>query len=103
MSDFNPWAVDFQRLTATNTFLVVVTAIHNGPVLPSQTNGTIAPFTTLVVKNTAFDSDIPACHLTYTLADGPAGATIDSNGIITWSPGPQQALSHAHVRDRRHR
>jgi hypothetical protein len=92
VSDFNPWAVDFQELSATNTFLVVVEAIHNGPVLPLQTNRTIAPFTTLVVTNTAFDTDIPACHLTYTLADGPAGAAIDSNGIITWSPGFQQAL-----------
>jgi hypothetical protein len=92
VTDFNPWAVDFQQLTATNTFVVVVNAIHNGPVLPVQTNRTIPPFTTLVVTNTAFDQDIPVCHLTYTLTDAPTGAAIDSNGIITWTPGFQQAV-----------
>jgi hypothetical protein len=91
VTDFNPWAVDFQQLTATNTFVVVVNAIHNGPVLPAQTNRTIPPFTTLMVTNTAFDQDIPVCHLTYTLADAPSGAAIDSNGIITWTPGFQQS------------
>jgi hypothetical protein len=59
--------------------------------LPLQTNRTIPPFTTLVVTNTAFDEDIPACHLTYSLVDAPTGAAIDSNGIITWTPGFQQA------------
>jgi hypothetical protein len=92
VTDFNPWAVDFLHLSATNTFVVVVNPIHNGPVLPAQTNRTIPPFTTLFVTNTAFDTDIPACHLTYTLADAPAGAAIDSNGIISWTPGFQQAL-----------
>jgi hypothetical protein len=84
--------VDFQQLTATNTFVVVVNAIHNGPVLPVQTNRTIPPFTTLVVTNTASDQDIPICHLTYTLADGPTGALVDANGIITWTPGFQQSV-----------
>jgi hypothetical protein len=92
VTDFNPWAINSQQLTATNTFIVVVTAIHNGPVLPVQTNRTIPPFTTLVVTNTASDQDIPVCHLSYTLTDAPAGASIDSNGIITWSPGFQQSV-----------
>jgi hypothetical protein len=83
--------VDFQHLTATNTFVVVVNAIHNGPVLPVQINRTIPPFTTLMVTNSAFDQDIPVCHLTYTLVDAPSGAAIDSNGIIMWTPGFQQA------------
>src|SRR5262249_25143184 len=60
-------------------------------VLPVQTNRTIPPFTTLVVTNTAFDQDIPVCHLTYTLVDAPSGAAIDPNGIITWTSGFQQA------------
>jgi hypothetical protein len=91
VTDFDPSAVDFQQLTATNTFVVVVNAIHNGPVLPVQTNRTIAPFTTMVVTNTAFEADIPPCHLSYTLADAPSGAAIDSNGIIIWTPGFQQS------------
>jgi hypothetical protein len=92
VTDFNPWAVDFQHLTATNSFVVVVNPIHNGPVLPAQTNRTIPPFTKLIVTNTAFDADIPACHLTYALVDAPTGAAIDSNGIITWTPASEQTL-----------
>jgi hypothetical protein len=92
VTDFNPWAINSQHLTATNAFVVVVNAIHNGPVLPVQTNLTIPPFTTLVVTNTASDHDIPICHLTYTLADAPSGALIDSTGIITWTPGFQQSV-----------
>jgi hypothetical protein len=92
VTDFNPWAVNSQQMSATNTFVVVVNAIHNGPVLPAQTNRTIPPSTTLIVTNTAFDVDIPSCHLTYQLVDAPTGAAIDSNGIITWSPGFQQSI-----------
>jgi hypothetical protein len=90
VTDYNPWAPDSQQLTATNTFAVVVDAIHNGPSLPPQSNRTIAPFTTLVVTNTATDNDIPICALTYTLLNSPSGAVIDAKGVITWAPGYQQ-------------
>jgi hypothetical protein len=86
VTDSNPWARDAQQLSATNTFTVVVNAIHNGPVLPPQTDRTIAPFTTLVVTNTAIDNDIPTCKLTYTLINSPTGAVIDARGVITWTP-----------------
>jgi hypothetical protein len=86
VTDFNPWALESQHLSATNTFAVVVNAIHNGPVLPVQTDRTIPPFTTLVVTNTAIDNDIPACPLTYKLIDSPTGAVVDARGIITWTP-----------------
>lgn len=92
VTDFNPWALEAQQLTATNSFIVVVSGVHNGPVLPTQTNRTISPFTTLVVTNTAADNDIPIRNVTYTLVDSPTGATIDTNGVITWTPGFQQTL-----------
>lgn len=92
VTDFNPWALNSQQLSSTNAFTVVVNAIHNGPVLPVQTNRTVPPFTTVVITNTAVDNDIPACHLTYTLIDSPTGALIDANGVITWTPGFQQTL-----------
>jgi hypothetical protein len=87
VTDFNSWAVNSQQLSATNTFVVVVNGVHNGPRLPNQTNRTIPPFTTLVVTNSASDTDSPLCHLTYGFIDAPAGASVDSNGIITWTPG----------------
>jgi hypothetical protein len=46
----------------------------------------LSPSTPLLVTNTASDTDIPTPVLTYSLVDPPAGATIDSNGVITWNP-----------------
>ena len=86
VTDNNPWAVNQQHLTATNVFLVTVAAIHNGPVLPVQTNLTIAEMTTLIVTNTAADTDLPVLGLIYSLANAPSGAAIGTNGIITWTP-----------------
>jgi len=91
VTDFNPWAVNAQQLSATNSFMVVVDAIHNGPVLPPQADQTVNELTLLVVTNRASDGDIPALPLTYQLVDPPAGASIDTNGIITWTPGDEQA------------
>jgi hypothetical protein len=93
VTDSNPWAVNAQHLSATNSFTVVVNAIHNGPELPFQTNQIIAELTTLVVTNTASDSDIPGHPLTYVLLDAPAGAVIDTNGIISWRPTEVQGPS----------
>jgi uncharacterized repeat protein (TIGR02543 family) len=55
------------------------------------TNQAVAALTWLVVTNTASDPDLPANVLTYDLLDGPEGASIDTNGIITWLPPAAQA------------
>jgi hypothetical protein len=70
-----------------------VTETNSGPVLPAQTNHTIANQVTLVVTNTATDGDVPANALAYSLLTAPAGASIDTNGIITWTPTPAQTPS----------
>jgi hypothetical protein len=79
-------------LSATNSFTVTVNEVNLAPFwptnVPSQTNYTIPATTTLVVTNTAQDSDIPVNPLTYTLSVSPAvtNAVISTNGIITWTP-----------------
>ena len=93
VTDYNPWAVNNQHLSATNTFAVVVEAIHNGPALVAQANVTIAELTTLTVTNTASDGDVPFLGLNYGLLTAPAGASIDTNGIITWTPSEAQGPS----------
>jgi hypothetical protein len=72
---------------ATNSFNVTVNEVNSAPQLPFQSDQTIAVGSTLSVTNTAFDSDIPTNTLTYQLIDPPAGASIDPNGVITWTPG----------------
>jgi hypothetical protein len=90
VTDFNAFAVYAQHLSATNSFTVVVQAVHNGPALAAQTNRTVAELTALVVTNNATDSDIPPRTLTYSLVNPPAGAAIDTNGVITWTPSEAQ-------------
>jgi hypothetical protein len=80
-------------LSATNSFTVIVQAVHNGPVLPAQTNRTTIGLATLVVTNTASDNDVPATVLTYTLTVAPTNAVIDANGVITWTPVVAQVPS----------
>jgi len=47
----------------------------------------------LSVTNHASDSDVPVQTLVYSLVDGPAGAAIDGNGVISWTPGEAQGPS----------
>src|SRR5262249_44072226 len=76
-------------LSATNTFTVTVNELNLAPVLPAQANRTVNELTQLTVTNTATDPDLPANTLSYQL-NGPPGAVIDSNGVITWTPTEAQ-------------
>src|SRR5262249_10641170 len=80
-------------LSATNSFTVVVAEVNSAPSLPIQTNRTIAELTLLVITNTAVDSDFPSNLLSYTLENPPAGASIDTNGVVTWTPTESQGPS----------
>jgi hypothetical protein len=78
------------NLSATNTITVTVNEVNSAPVLPPSTNYTINELTTLTITNTATDSDIPANVLSYALLAPPAHASIDTNGVITFSPDETQ-------------
>ncbi len=80
----------FPPLSATNSFTVVVTEVNSAPVLPAQTNRTIAELATMTVVNTATDADIPPNALSYALQAAPAGAAINASGVITWTPNEAQ-------------
>jgi subtilisin-like proprotein convertase family protein len=94
VTDTNIYALTNRSLSATNSFRVTVEEVNTAPFwppgVPSQTNYNINALATLVVTNTAMDSDIPPNPLTYQLF-GPPGAVIDPNGIITWTPTLAQA------------
>jgi hypothetical protein len=61
--------------------------------LPAQAARTIAELATLIVTNTATDSDLPANSLSYALQNPPPGVAIDINGLITWTPTLAQGPS----------
>src|SRR5262249_15614320 len=75
----------------SNSFAVTVNEINLAPILPEVTNQTASASHELMLTNTASDPDLPANALTYTLLNAPEGASVDTNGIITWLPGPAQA------------
>ncbi|NOS70393.1 MAG: hypothetical protein HOP33_10735, partial [Verrucomicrobia bacterium] len=78
-------------LSTTNSFTVTVTEVNVAPVfVGTPTNRTVAELTTLTVTNNAVDADIPANTLTYSLQNGPSGAAIDTNGVISWTPSEVQ-------------
>jgi hypothetical protein len=64
-----------------------------GLTLPVQSDRTIDELTELIVTNSASEGHIPAPALTYQLVDPPAGASIDTNGVITWTPSQAQGPS----------
>src|SRR5206468_2360305 len=71
------------KLSATNSFTIIVNEVNSAPVLPVQTNRSMNELTLLTVTNTAADQDLPVNVLTYQLVAPPAGMTIDTNGVIT--------------------
>jgi hypothetical protein len=73
------------NLSDTNTFTVTVNEVNQPPVLPFQSDRTINASSTMMVTNSATDPDLPANLISYSLLNPPDGATIDTNGVITWT------------------
>jgi len=92
-------------LSATNSFTVVVNEVNSPPVVQQIPDQTIALQSSMTVTNIATDPDLPANQLYFSLLshppgalsneldNPPAGAKIDTNGVITWTPTPDQAPS----------
>ncbi len=91
VSNSNPYDAVNPTLLATNSFTVVVKEINQAPVLPSQNDTNINELATLVVTNTALEPNIDSSTVGYGLINPPVGATIDSNGVITWTPVQTQS------------
>jgi len=81
-------------LTDTKSFIVVVNEVNNPPILTVPPNQTITELSTLVLTNTAADSDIPANTLTFNLLSAPDGMILDAtSGVLTWTPDESQGPS----------
>jgi hypothetical protein len=62
-------------------------------VLPFQGNLSVSDLSPLNVTNTAINPNSSSSSLTYQLVNSPAGASIDANGIISWTPTLAQSPS----------
>jgi len=75
-------------MSSSKSFKVFVNEVNSAPVLAHVAGRTIHAGATLVVTNSASDSDLPTNTLTFSLGTGaPSGASIDSaTGVLTWTP-----------------
>jgi hypothetical protein len=93
VADNSPNAANAQELSATNSFTVIVNEVNTAPTLPAIASQLVDELKTLIVTDTATDTDLPANPLSYILLEAPTNATIDVNGIITWTPSEAQGPS----------
>ncbi len=75
-------------VTSRAATLQVSTPINHPPRLASLPDRTINANTHLTVVNAAIDLDIPTNVLSYQFFEAPFGATIDNQGVIRWTPTP---------------
>src|SRR6185437_3707650 len=92
------------QLSDSTSFTFVFTEANSAPVLTLPTDRTIAELSTLIVTNTASDSDLTVNTLTFSLVSAPAGVNLDSiTGVLTWTPteapGPSTNLITVRVTD----
>jgi len=73
-------------LSATNSFIVTVNETNLPPVLNLPPDTNIVEFVAFTAQATATDPDLPPNPLTFALVNGPAGLTVTTNGVITWTP-----------------
>lgn len=78
---------------SASTVQTITLQAPGGLILPGQTDLVLTNLTTLTVINTATNPNVPANPITYQLIDPPAGASIDGNGVITWTPTLGQSPS----------
>jgi hypothetical protein len=91
VTDNNPFAVNAQQLSTTNSFEVIVREVNRKPVLAAIPNLAAHAGDLLVVTNSATDPDFPTNHLTFNVVNPPAGASIDGiTGLFNWTPSAAQ-------------
>src|SRR5439155_8612903 len=82
-------------LSAFRNVTITVKEVNSAPVLAPIGNKTVNENGFLIFRAFAFDPDIPAQTLKYTLGPGaPVGASINpATGIFTWAPTEAQGPS----------
>ena len=90
VTDTNADAVNEHQLSDTRSFTFTVNEVNSAPGLDTIANRAIDEGTTLWVTNRAWDSDIPANPLTFSLVSPPAGMTISNSGVLVWIPSEAQ-------------
>ena len=80
-------------LNATVTYTIIVKEVNVAPILPVSSVKTIIVQQAFSLTNSATEPNIHSVTAGYLLLAPPAGAAIDSSGVITWTPAQNQSLT----------
>jgi hypothetical protein len=78
-------------MSAAGAFTLSVKVVNVPPAPPAIPTQTVNEMTLLTVTNTATNANTYATICGYCLVNPPAGACIDANGVITWTPTQNQS------------
>ena len=73
------------------TFKIIVNEVNLPPAIAEIPTQKVVAGESIRVKLNAVDADSPPQKLTYEIKKGPAGATVDANGVVTWAV-PEMSL-----------
>ncbi len=77
-------------MASQTTINFEVSEVNVAPVMPVIANQTINELLAYTYQVVVTDADLPANTLTYSLQNAPAGMTISSTGLISWTPTEAQ-------------
>lgn len=80
-------------MSFTQRFTVVVLEANRPPVIPPIADQTVDEGVLVDALAGAEDPDLPLQSHTYSLAEAPAGASVNSSGYFTWTPDEAQGPS----------
>jgi hypothetical protein len=81
-------------MSAAQTVVIVVNEVNTTPILDPVATRNVNEGDLLTFAVSATDSDLPPQHLAFSLDPGaPAGASMTSDGVFSWTPGEAQGPS----------
>ena len=83
-------ATDSGGVTTERSFSVTVADVNQSPALAPVADQSLSEGQTLNLSLSATDVDLPVQPLTYALVSGPAGLTVSSSGVLSWTPTEAQ-------------
>jgi hypothetical protein len=93
VTNHNPYDTLNPQLTATNSFLVIVHETNMPPVLNPIPTQNVNELTLLTVTNSASEPNPHSTTIGYGLVNPPTNMSINSSGVITWTPDQNQCPS----------
>ncbi|MCW5559504.1 MAG: cadherin repeat domain-containing protein, partial [Verrucomicrobiae bacterium] len=80
-------------LSTTQSFVVQVSEVNTRPATTNLPNASVDEGVLWSATIPVFDADLPPNLLTFSILSGPPGATLGTNGVLSWTPSESQGGS----------